>query len=171
MAMASVLVFDQALANTGWAMIWAHHSVGLQVYGTGLFKTESKKGHKGSLERATWLYGQYRSLIESWQGTFNGLYVACELPNVGASYRPESSLMAATALHIAALECNTTVDLVGAQTMKKHMTGNARASKQEVKAAVIERLDLEGHRKNEHIYDALGLGVTSLERKYGNPKK
>ena len=51
--------------------------------------------------------------------------------------------------------------------VKKHLTGNRNAKREEVRAALEKRFEVQlkapGLRKNEHTFDALGIAVTYLE--------
>ena len=58
--------------------------------------------------------------------------------------------------------------MVAAQKVKKHLTGDAQATKRQVREALELRfavqLDNKSFRKNEHTFDSLGIGVTYIDK-------
>lgn len=165
-----ILAFDQTIANTGWCVIVKTDGLyDLDAWGT--FKTApTKNGVKGTIDRSLQVYNYMEMLLSVTEMDV----LAYELPSTtkAGMQRTESSLVAACMLHLAwDRTVKYAVPLVSVQNnkMKKHVTGNGRATKQEVGAAVKQRLhddftprsDLG--RLNEHIRDAIGIALTVLE--------
>lgn len=163
---ASVLVVDQALANSGYALIMMDLN-NFSVAWTGTLTTESvSKGHEDTLLRGDSMYRQYLSLIAMTTPDV----IIHETPPVGGKMaRPESSLVAATALRCAAssalIASSVPIRMIGAQTAKKRITGNGNAKKPEVHAKLRLMLPGLAHKKpmNQHILDAIALGVVYAE--------
>lgn len=163
-----ILGIDQTLANSGWAYLdFTGGEWTLLGYGT-IVTPANLKGHKGTFDRSLVLYHEYIQLLTS----INPQTVAWELPAVGGSmHRPESSLIAGALLRIAVAEAcpDAIIDVVGAQTAKKHITNNGNCSKQQMGAGVRARMDSitnasSDMKCNEHVRDAIALALTSCER-------
>lgn len=162
----TILAIDQAVAESPWAVI---RCPGFQVTAQGSVKTESRfVGHEGTLDRAATLYRFFIETIE----VFEPDVVVHEMPPVAAYMsRPESSLVAATALRLAVAHLESqgwekdTVRMVASQHAKKVVTGNGNAKKKEVKEALIRRYpDLAKLKPfNQGIADALALAHTVVE--------
>jgi Holliday junction resolvasome RuvABC endonuclease subunit len=123
---------------------------------------EAVKGHEATLSIAALEYEYFRSIIGKWGPN----RVVHEMPPVGgAMARPESSLVAATALRCAAAYFDTPVSMIGAQKAKKRWTGNGNAKKPEVKKALEAwRPQLRVEKPwNHDLADALALGLTWAE--------
>lgn len=157
----SILAVDQSIANSGWAYI-VSDTDSFVVQGTGNLKTyEMAKSHEDTLRRAVVCYRQYRSLIES----FDPVLVVHEMPPVGNHMaRPESSLVSAAALRMAAYDAKVTIRMVGAQRAKKVITGNGNAAKSEVKEKLLKLVpDLTRLKPiNEHVIDAVALAWVAV---------
>lgn len=153
---APVLAFDQSLANCGWVLLAAKPS--LVAWGT--IKTEPAGGMIGNIERGTELAAQVRQVFAAYG--YEIASVVLETPPIlGISRRGESSLLAAQVIHTEATRGGYSVSFVGAQRVKKRLTGNARASKREVKQAVAG-WGLSPAKLNEHVSDAVGLGLVAM---------
>jgi len=156
----SILAFDQAVAATGWACLVATEDE-VTIRGLGTFKTVPiTGGHEDTLLRAVQLHADFERLIDGLGPDI----VAHETPPVGARMsRPESSLVAATALRIAAAHAHIDVVMIGAQRAKKRLTGNGNATKPQVREALLSLLpSLSGHRLNENVVDATAIGMTAI---------
>lgn len=156
-----ILSFDQSLANTGWAYI-----VCGRVGETGNIKTEREdKGHEDNLNRATTVFVEVLGLMQRFEMGRADLVVHETPPVGGRMMRPEASLMAATAIRIAAYQRWVPVGMVGAQKAKKRWTGNGNAKKGAVKEAVLR---LHPYLKdlapmNEAVIDAIAIGLLAAE--------
>jgi Holliday junction resolvasome RuvABC endonuclease subunit len=159
----SALIFDQTLASSGWVAYVANGS-GMDFARSGMILTPvSEDGHLGNLTRGATVHGEMDSLLYLWRPDI----VVCEMPVVkqGRMKRTESSLLAAQALFIAARVHDVPVEMIGAQKAKKFLTGFTNADKNQVRAAVQERLPgIQDRLKpyNEHVVDALALGLTAI---------
>lgn len=164
---ANVLVVDQALANSGYAQVLMDPDGNkFSVTWTGTLTTEAiSKGHEDTLLRGDSMYRQYRQTI----GMIQPDVILHETPPVGGRMaRPESSLVAASALRNAASSAmahSVPVVMIGAQKAKKRITGNGNAKKPEVHAQLRLMLPTLAHKKpmNQHILDAVALAVVYAE--------
>ena len=79
--------------------------------------------------------------------------------------RPESSLCAAVVVRGIASDLDIPCKMIGAQKVKKRLTGDGNAAKNLVRAALLRQWpDLANEKPwNEHISDAMGLGALSAE--------
>lgn len=158
----TILAFDQSLANTGWALI-----SGGKVTEVGNIKTEDEAtGHEGNLNRSLKVFAAVNQLI--WRTAPDR--IVHELPPVGSRMvRPESSLLSALAIWLAAYLDDLDVTMVGAQKAKKRWTGSARSSKAELKAALLELHPYLATLKpmNQAISDAIAVGLLSMELEDG----
>lgn len=157
-----ILAFDQSIAASGWAHLHGQGGV-LTIREVGMLPTEvSHKGHEGTLQRGATLHRLATPLILR----IRPHCIAHELPPVGGRMmRPESSLVAATAIRIAAAEYGVSVKMYGAQPVKKLLTGNGNADKKEVRAA-LDRLFpilVEMKPRNDNTYDAVGLAYKAAK--------
>lgn len=156
-----VLAFDQALANTGWALLGP--GAPPEVLSMGTYRPkEDGTGFDLSMRRAYKIYAEALGLIEA----FHPDVVVCEMPPIAKAtvMRPESSLMAAQAIHFAARMTDAPILMVNAQQAKRYITGSVRSSKADTKKAVLAvyRGGLKSNRVNEHVSDALALGLTAI---------
>ena len=164
-----LIAFDQAIANTGWAVLHFDSSNIVEIRGIGTIKTRTEgelTSWADTLDRSTRLATDIEKLLIQWQPNL----VVHEMPPVGKGpfvRRSESSVVAATAVRITASSLSLPVEHVGANKAKKHLTGNAKAKKDEVKGAIKARIEhgsiievFETGRYNEHIWDAIALGIT-----------
>lgn len=153
-----VLAFDQSLAHTGWAIVDAQGVVAV----TGMLTTPSAGGPIGNVERAVEIAAQVEDLLAERASEYQAIVM--ETPPAGYGMkRPESSLLAAAAIHTAADRRGLMVEYVGAQRAKRVMTGKPNASKAEMKAAVCARTNLADCKPcNEHVSDAVGLALVAM---------
>jgi len=156
-----ILSFDQSLSNTGWAYIEQG-----RVVETGNIRTEKEdKGHEDNLNRGVAVYIEVEGLFERFEMGRDTLVVHETPPVGGRMMRPEASLVAATAIRIAAYRRWVPVAMVGAQRAKKRWTGNGNAKKGAVKEAVLR---LHPYLKdlapmNEAVIDAIAIGLLAAE--------
>jgi Holliday junction resolvasome RuvABC endonuclease subunit len=167
---ATVMAFDQAIRNTGWAVIHYEFFAPPLIYAIGTIKTspdEERVSWDDTLERATRLMAGVMDLLY----LYGPEVVVHEMPPVGggpwvrAAY---SSVVAAVAVRNAAYLVKAPVTHISAQTVKKFLTGNGNAKKTAVRAAVLTLLESgqiqtnpqEKFQLNEHIVDAIGLALT-----------
>jgi Holliday junction resolvasome RuvABC endonuclease subunit len=158
----TILAFDQSLAATGWAHLQCRNGE-IAVREVGMLPTSpSDRGHEGSLRRAVLIHQQALALIA-------GVHpdrIAHEAPAVGGRMaRPEASLVAATAIRIAASMYAIPVFMYGAQKVKKRLTGNGNAQKKELRGPLDRMFPIivEMKPRNDNTYDAVGVGVVCAE--------
>lgn len=166
-----LLVVDQTLGNCALSTLCLHKGRLSVDYAKTLRPVTDLKGNAGNLERAEQLQ---EMLILELDGIVGGIdRVVYETPPAAnRMQRPESSLLAAHCLRWA-VKVNSPsgriiVESIGAQRAKAHVCGNSRASKGEAHAEMVIRYSdlIEGYKEhitNEHLRDALMLGLTYLE--------
>jgi hypothetical protein len=155
-----LLCWDQTLVNTGWALV----SFPVVII-TGMCRPEPSdlRGHELTLHRAESLGRAIDQVVFSPVGRAAVTYVH-EMPALFGS-RLESSLMAARELRRAA----SGYRVVGVynQSMKALLVAPEKRPanrKADVKEAVLQYVDIsqlpKGCPLNEHVYDAIALGLT-----------
>lgn len=159
-----LLMVDQAIAKAGWVII-DFKADQFKEQARGMWKApEPIKGHKATLEMATQFYHYFIQKVFFYCPD----QVVHEMPPVGsAMIRPESSLVAATALRLAAAKFAIPVEMIGAQKAKKRWTGYANAQKSEVREAILMAYPEFAQQKpwNQDVCDAVALGLTWAEKK------
>jgi Holliday junction resolvasome RuvABC endonuclease subunit len=172
-----VLAFDQSLSNTGYVVLdtrGKNLELGPPLFlATGMLKAKDDlKGHEKTLDRALDLFWEIQDVCREWRPDA----VVFETPPAGGRMsRPESSLLAAHTLRLAAVIENPFVKVVmmSRQKAAKRWTGNGNADKRVVRAALEEVLKVHSIRhvdgpRNEHVYDALSIGLLYMEGKDGS---
>jgi Holliday junction resolvasome RuvABC endonuclease subunit len=172
-----LLAFDQSLSNTGYVVLDNQSpnfmDAQLKFMTTGMLKArDDVKGHEKVLDRAMDLFWEVQDTCRQWRPT----WVTFETPPVGGRMsRPESSLLGAHSIRLAALIENpfVKVQMVSRQAAAKRWTGNGNADKKVVRAALKTLLDYHQIKKpegpwNEHVVDALSLGLWFMEGKDGS---
>lgn len=169
-----VLAFDPSLASTGWAIMTAEAPF---VHEVGTLTTKPLDGEEGNLRRGVDIYEQTLALMGrltyQWRVPERGtLLVAHEAPPTGGSglHRPDSIRSASLAVRIAATVAGLPTVMVSDLTVKKRLVGRSKGvDKAEIKAALTEfwpHLPVQGMRWNEHIRDAVGIGIVTLEENH-----
>lgn len=164
----SMLSWDQTIAKTAWTHIICRDGEAPMVVATGMCPTDKTdiKGWGDYLDRAEGLFEQIQAVIDIIKPDL----IVHEAPPMGSGLsKPESSLVAGTAVRLAAKATGIPVCMIHAQHAKKRLTGNGNADKKLVRAAILERWpsvnDLRP--KNEDTFDAIAVGVIAAER--GSP--
>ncbi len=165
-----VIAFDQAIANTGWVVMFHQAGISSEILDAGTIRTvasEERTSWDDTLDRSTQVMKEVLELL--WKHAPD--LVLHEMPPVGSGpfmRGTYSSVTAAVAVRCASLQAALPVDQVSAQAAKNVLTGNPKAKKPEVRKAV-NRLIEEGQlflnpeakiRLNEHIVDAIALILT-----------
>lgn len=171
-----IISFDQALSETGYVVIQSLADHGPPRFeATGMLTaTHDVKGHENTLLRASSLYLEAKGLIAYHKPAMDNLplVVVHETPPTSAGHgkmaRPESSLLAALAIRVAAMECNCRVVMRARQKAYKRFTGSGNAEKKFMKEALTKLLDARGIKRpegpwNQHIIDALGIALLEVE--------
>jgi Holliday junction resolvasome RuvABC endonuclease subunit len=159
----TVLVFDQTISKTGWAFGVSREDR-FEVRATGVFLTDMlASGHEDNLRRAVRCYRQYKALLQSFVPDM----IVHEMPPISNAYvRGDSSLVAAVAVRLAHDETFSSIPIrmVSAQHAKKVLTGNAKASKAEVKFEVLKLADCLAQMKplNQDVTDAVALALVAI---------
>ena len=164
------IAFDQAIANTGWVVMYHQEGIASEILDAGTIKTVA------SDDRTSWDDTLFRS-TQVMAGVLELLWkhvpdlVIHEMPPVGSGpfmRGTYSSVCAAVAVRCAALQAILPVAQVSAQEAKKLLTSNGNARKPEVRQAVNKIIEEGGLfvnpetkiRLNEHIIDAIALILT-----------
>lgn len=158
---ANVLVIDQTLTNSGWALMYFGAAYVPQVVALGTIHTRPIDGLSGFAEnfvRGEQVYGAARALLMDTKPDV----ILYEMPAV-KGFRADSSALAAMSLRCAAasLGYRNSIGMMQNQHVKKWMTGLGAATKQMVRAQVKLALPGMDDRLNEHTSDALALGIVA----------
>lgn len=169
-----VIAFDQSLSKTAGMCV---HREGDEVVVRGIRQFAGHTdtcGDEGNLQKGVAIYHRFIEFLMSMKGHHpdEQITVVHEAPPVGggAIMRPESSLLAAQALRIAADRLDIPVaSMVSPAQHKKVICGNARADKPEAHAALAQlamTLPIRGYERvtNADKRDALCVGLTYLAR-------
>ncbi len=167
-AESTIVSFDQSIANTGYVVLRPDDIDGIEIITMGVFNTTASPDMmqwENTLHRSTQLFAFVVDLLREHNPTL----VLHETPPVGHSrmFNTESSIVTATVVRNVAATLAMPVQMVSANRVKKHLTGNRNAKKKEVRQALEKRFEVQlktpGLRKNEHTFDALGIAITYLE--------
>ena len=169
-ALATLIAFDQAIANTGWCLCLNQEGIVTEVLDAGTIKTvasDERTSWDDTLDRATQVMTGVLELL--WKHAPD--LVLHEMPPVGSGpfmRGTYSSVTAAVAVRCAATTAALPIAQVSAQEAKNVLTGNPKAKKPEVRKAVNKLIE-DGSlflnpeakiRLNEHIVDAIALILT-----------
>lgn len=170
-----VIAFDQSLSKTAGMCV---HREGAGVVVRGVHQLAGHtdaEGDEGNLQKGVTIYHRLIEFLMSMKGhhPHEQITVVHEAPPVGggAIMRPESSLLAALALRIAADRLDIPVaPMVSPSQHKKAICGNARADKPEAHAALAQlavSLPIRGYERvtNADKRDALCVGLAYLARR------
>jgi hypothetical protein len=172
-----VIAFDQTLSATA-GMCVHRKGDGLVVRGVkmmaGVAADRNELGNEGNLQKGVTLYHRFIEFLMSMKGHHpdEQITVVHEAPSVGGGTirHPESSLLAAQALRIAADRLDLPVaPMVTSSAHKKAVCGDARADKAKAHrslALLAEAWPIEGYHRvsNGDKRDALCIGITHLMR-------
>lgn len=164
-----VMAIDQSLSATGWVVLQVENGAAYVASANSLFlPLEPKgglpalpKGHEGNLRRAVAIHQHLTQAMALWKKEREGLVVVHEHPPLGGRMmRPESSLLAAGAVRIAAAEHGLPVVMVDNQHSKALLAGARNVTKSEWHKGLILFAIQGVHASNEGQRDALCLGIT-----------
>lgn len=156
-----VLAFDPSLRSTGWALMQAEYPY---VIETGLIATEAMSGEEGNLSRGVEIFHRVFDLIVSHKGVI----VAHEAPPATSMvYRPDSAKTGSLAIRCAASLAGASVDMRYDHAAKHRLLGRTQGvRKADIKVGLKEmwpHLPVSGMRWNEHIRDAVLVGILAME--------
>ena len=162
-----VLALDPSFRNTGWVFLHVGDELGVRILDAGVIRTEPSKNKKElksvANHNATKLIAR-----ELWKlfTTIKPRYVLAE-SKAGSKSATAGELMA---MAQAAVACTSEfvgyeVNLVTPHKVKKTLTGKTKASKEEIRDAVIAQYPdcvpiigkIKPASKQEHAYDALAV--------------
>lgn len=159
----TLLLVDQSLASSGIVCMVFDHSPlppHLQYWLT-LKSLTALDGPVSSLDRATQLHHEFTKLIQFSSCPLDGIVYETPPLSLNSLQRPESSLLAASALRIAAHQANIPTYAVSANRAKNLITGNSNAKKKDVREVLLNQFQfLQNRRLNEHQIDACALGLS-----------
>lgn len=155
----TVLGVDQSLSNTGMVVV-AIGTVPDLLSKHMLTSRSAVEGTESALRRAVELHGEFRNfmkLMSSWEVDE---IIHETPPTANRMQRPESSLLAAMGLRLAAEEFGLPYLAVHSNTAKLHFTGSGVAKK----PVMHERMwgiypEIKAKKLNEHQADALALVI------------
>lgn len=165
---ATLLLVDQTLGNCALVLMTLSDGRLSVWYSTTLRPGTALKGNEGNLARSEQLQEMLIKVLGSWSGDIDRVIHETP-PAANRVQRPESSLLAAHCLRWAVkVTSGVPVESIGSQRAKAHVCGNSRATKGEAHAEMLVRYGdlIQGYRDhitNEHLRDALMLGLTYLE--------
>jgi Holliday junction resolvasome RuvABC endonuclease subunit len=163
-----VIAFDQSIAHTGYVVVDLNAMSGISVVAMDQIVTVSdgRTGWDDNFARSVTLWRQTCAVLRQ----YSPMVVIHEMPPVGNGpgiRRPESSIVAAGVIQVAAAAIEVPVRMVSAQKAKHHLTGVKNASKRLVRKSLMERMpqvfSTKQNRINEHTVDALALVVTFFD--------
>ena len=172
---ATVLSFDQSLANTGWAVVkFSPYAKPLvRLYGTIHSKPiEGLSGWEDSLTRGVKISIGMHGIIGIASRHHGISHIVHEQPammGMVKSRKQEGPGVAAMAVRLSAEFSKVLFDgeplpmvMVQAVQAKKTVTGDHQADKDKVREHVFQAVDC--FRTNEHVVDAIALALTAAVR-------
>lgn len=161
-----LLAFDQSLSSTGYALITCDND-GAYIWETGVLKTtHDLRGHEKTLQRYLELVHDLDDLVDK-VGTVQD--IVYETPPVGGRMiRPESSLLAAAAVLVCTEDFKP--HMISRQKAAKRWTGKGNSTKKEIRDALMSfgyTPKEWGLAWNEHVADALSIGLLFCEQPHG----
>lgn len=148
-----VLGIDPGLANTGWAIVASEGSRQRAI----AYGTLSTKASEPLALRLKAIYKEISEAIER----FNPDVCAIEDVYFGVNARSALALGQARGIAIfAAINHGLEIHEFAPAKIKQTVTGNGRASKEQITYMVSALLKLENPPKSEHASDALAIALT-----------
>jgi Holliday junction resolvasome RuvABC endonuclease subunit len=166
---ATVLCFDQALGNCGWAILDTMHGAP-RVLACGVLRPPAfengEKGFEATFVKSVMVGRGVKELLAEKDGLYEE--VVAELPPI-AGFRTESSLVAAVVLILKLDELGQDMPVfVPRQRANATLAGDRNATKSVVGSVVddlIEDRRPKGFPWNEHVRDAVFAGLMHLYRR------
>lgn len=157
-----MLSFDPSLASTGWALVEGKDGE-FSVLKTGMFRTTPDEG--GQYDRMMRVTTQAYPVFE-YEDYDCWAYESPPGGNAHHLFDRESAVLAVAALRFAfsLTTVVTPIKSVQAQKMKRRVTGVKSASKSQVRDSLVTICPELSSMKplNEHVVDAVGIGVVAL---------
>jgi crossover junction endodeoxyribonuclease RuvC len=153
------LGIDPGLAATGFALIGSLKKGG-DLCSWGAIKTMSSMGTPQRLEK---IYQSVCELLEAWQPdvmVLEDVFVLDKFPNAAVQLGEVRGV-----IYLAAQQHATEVFKIRPTEVKSCLTGNGRASKEQVSQAVKRMLNRRDDIKPDHASDAAALALMALSRK------
>jgi len=148
-----ILGVDTGLADTGYGIIDAEQDV-CRIIEAGVISTTADEDLSARLHR---IHEALLSVIDEFavdRVVVEDLYA--EYPH------PRTAIMMGHArgvIILAAAQCAVKVESYPASLVKKSLTGNGRASKEQVRQMVVRALKLKEPPSPDHVSDALALAI------------
>jgi Holliday junction resolvasome RuvABC endonuclease subunit len=156
----TLLLVDQSLASSGVVCMSFGSTTTLRYWLT-LKSLIALDGPVPSLDRAAQLSTEFSKLIQFSSCHLDGIVYETPPLSMNGLQRPESSLLAAAALRIAAHQSYLPAYAISANRAKNLITGNSNAKKKDVREVLLNQFPfLQNHRLNEHQIDACALGLS-----------
>jgi Holliday junction resolvasome RuvABC endonuclease subunit len=152
---------DQSLANSGIVLMECAE-VPKIISKTMLRSTTLLDSSEATLRRAEDMVEEFRLFLGDHSHIVRiDLIIHETPPRANQLQRPESSLLAALALRLAAKPLGLSYTSVTANAAKKHFTGSGNATKAKMRERMWERYpEFKTFKLNEHQADAAALVVT-----------
>lgn len=157
---------DQGIANFGFAVLDIDETSSkidensVKILGSGLIKTHSKDPLG---RRLITIRTKMESLIKEYQPSMLGcekLFYNAPTGGRNKSLAMMHVNMATGMLHILSVENGMMIGEYPPTTVKKMITGNGRASKEEISQSIEKYLTKQV--KSEHEVDAVAIGITAF---------
>lgn len=143
---------DQGTNNVGWAIVNQDE----EVISSGYINAKSKKTDYTKLQHIMYE-------LENILSDFQPKHVVCE--QIFSSPRTANGAMKTNLctglLYTLAIQRNTSLEQLVPATIKKQITGNGRAKKDEIIKAIKQHKNI----KNDHEADAVAIAITSIRLK------
>jgi len=149
---------DPGLANTGFAIVEALERRGRACH-WGDIKTSSNLPFS---ERLNIIYTQLSEILSHWHPqllVMEDVYVYNKYPKAAIQLGAVKGIIYLAAQHKEVDACG-----IKPTEVKSALTGNGRASKQQVEKMAQKILNIKETIKSNHVSDALALAVTGLSR-------
>jgi len=154
----TALGVDPGLASTGYALIRTSVRAGeLSVWGT--LKTSARRTVPA---RLTSIYDDICEILENWKPgilAIEDVYVLEKFPKAAIQLGEVKGV-----IYLAAQQHNVTVIKIRPTEVKSCLTGNGRATKEQVNRAVKRMLRMKKEIKPDHASDAAALALVGLSR-------
>ncbi len=150
---------DPGLASTGFAVVEALERRGKACH-WGNIKTSPKLTFS---ERLGSIYYQLSAVLSCWHPqllVMEDVYVCKKYPKAAIQLGAVRGVIFLVAQHKKVNVCE-----IKPTELKSALTGNGRASKQQVEKMTQKILDIKETIKSNHASDALALAITGLSRK------
>ena len=156
---------DQGIASCGYSVVKLTDTDVIEVIVSGTIKTPSSQTYG---KRLNTIYEKIQALATEYEANIIGCEKLFFNPKMKVDNRNKSASMMHTNMATAVLHLVSEsiripiVDFVPG-TIKKFITGNGRATKEDVENAVTKIMGDSKEVKTEHEADAIAIGITAVK--------